>query len=277
MQQSDLHKTDERVRFVARHYQPDRIDSRKVWPEMCEQLGIFSKHRPNHRTFSTYWQVAAAAALLLIAGILYFMGDKTEVLVAENERSAFSLPDQTKIVMQRGAKLEYDPRFGKNERHVSMSGEITFAVTRDETKPFIVSTPVARVEVLGTEFTVKADNKEARLTVTSGKVLFTPHDPVIPLLCDAGMAVHYRADTETVEVTSPESRIAINGKEDFLLFDNIQLKEVARVLSHYYNVSIELPDNESDIRFSSSFTRKSILEIINIINLTLDTHITLSY
>jgi len=271
MQQPDRHnKTDERVRFVARHYQPDRFDSRKAWAVMREQLGIPAKRR----SLFTYWQVAAVAALLLIAGILYFVGDRTEVLVAENERSEFSLPDQTKIVMQRGAELEHDQRFGKNERHVSMRGEITFAVTRDETKPFVVSTPVARVEVLGTEFTVKADDKETRLTVTSGRVLFTPHDPVIPLLCEAGMAVHYRADTETVEVTSPGSRININAKEEFLLFDNIQLKEVARVLSHYYNVSLELPKDEENIPFSSSFTGKSILEIINIINYTLDTNVT---
>lgn len=274
MQQSELHnKTEERVRFVARHYQPDRFDSQKAWPEIREQLGLFSKHR----TFSTYWQAAAVAVLLLIVGVLYFSNDKTEILVAENERTIFSLPDRTIITMQQGAELKYERHFGKDERHVSMQGEIAFAVARDESKPFIVTTPVARVEVLGTEFTVRADDKETRLNVVSGRVLFTPNDPVIPLLCDAGMTVHYRADAETVEATSLGSRMEINGKTETLSFENIRLEEVARVLSHYYNVPLELPEDEANIPFSSSFTQKSILEIINIINFTLETNITLSY
>ena len=47
------------------------------------------------------------------------------------------------------------------------------------------------------------------------------------------------------------------------------------VLSNFYHVEIELPAEESELTFSSSFTQESIIEIVNIINLTLDTHITI--
>lgn len=272
MRPSDQHKTEERVRFVARHYQPNRFDSRRAWSEMQEQLGI----PPKRRSLTPYWQAAAAVAILLIAGIFYFTGDRTETLVATNHQEEFSLPDQTRIVMQQGAELEYNKQFGESERHVLMHGEIAFAVVRDEFAPFIVTTPTARVEVLGTEFSVHADDNETRLNVTSGRVLFTPNDPVIPLLCGAGMNVHYIADSETVRVTSPGSSMEINGITNTLSFDNVKLKEVVRVLALYYNVSLELPESEADIPFSSSFTAKSIIEIINIINFTLDTGISLS-
>lgn len=272
MQQPDHHINEEQVRFVARHYQPGRFDSRRAWNEMQQQLEIPSKRR----SLTIYWQAAAVIALLLVAGIFYFTGSRTETLIAENHRTELSLPDQTEIVMQQGARLTYDKHFNKQERRVSMHGEITFAVAPNISKPFIVTTPVARVEVLGTEFTVQADDDETHLNVASGRVLFTPNDPVIPLLCSAGMAVHYRADTRTVEVTSPQSRMEINDQTKTLTFDNVRLEEVVRILSHYYNTSLELPDNETGIPFSSSFTDKSIIEIINIINFTLDTRITLT-
>jgi len=210
MQPTNHHTTEAHVRFVARHYQPNRFDSQKAWVDMQKRLGKPAKRR----SLPTYWRAAAAAAvaLLLVAGILYVTGDRTERLMAKNERAAFSLPDQTGILMQQGAELTYGKHFGKNDRQVSMRGEIAFAVTHDSSKPFIVTTPTARVEVLGTEFTVNADDKETRLDVASGRVRFTPDDPVIPLLCEAGMAVHYRADTKTIEVIAPDSRMEINGQ-----------------------------------------------------------------
>ena len=195
---------------------------------MQKRLGKPAKRR----SLPTYWRAAAAAAvaLLLVAGILYVTGDRTERLMAKNERAAFSLPDQTGILMQQGAELTYGKHFGKNDRQVSMRGEIAFAVTHDSSKPFIVTTPTARVEVLGTEFTVNADDKETRLDVASGRVRFTP-DAGNPTLCEAGMAVHYRADVKTIEVIAPDSRMEINGQTGKLSFDNVRLEEVAWILS----------------------------------------------
>lgn len=271
MQPTNHHTTEAHVRFVARHYQPNRFDSQKAWVDMQKRLGKPAKRR----SLPTYWRAAAAAAvaLLLVAGILYVTGDRTERLMAKNERAAFSLPDQTGILMQQGAELTYGKHFGKNDRQVSMRGEIAFAVTHDSSKPFIVTTPTARVEVLGTEFTVNADDKETRLDVASGRVRFTPDDPVIPLLCEAGMAVHYRADTKTIEVIAPDSRMEINGQTGKLSFDNVRLEEVVRILSLYHDTSLELPEEEADIPFSSSFTNQSLADIIQIINFTLDTNI----
>ncbi len=272
MQPTDPHTTEAHVRFVARHYQPNRFDSQKAWVDMQKRLGKPAKRR----SLPTYWRAAAAAAvaLLLVAGIFYITGDRTERLMAKNERATFTLPDQTGIVMQQGAELTYGKRFGKNDRQVSMRGEIAFAVTHDPSKPFIVTTPVARVEVLGTEFTVNADDKETRLDVASGRVRFTPDDPVIPLLCEAGMAVHYRADTKTIEIIAPDSRMEVNGQTGRLSFDNVRLEEVVRILSFYYDTPLELPEEEATIPFSSSFTNQSLTDIIQIINFTLDTNIT---
>ena len=270
--EKNRNEMDESIRFVAQHYQEGAFNTTKGWKRLTPSLPGFGKR--GHLSLLT--RVAAAALLLLIIGVgVLKMVNQPEQLYAETDNTPFTLPDQTTIVMKQGAKLQYYKHFNKTERHISMYGEITFAVARDEIKPFIVSTPTALIEVLGTEFTVAANDDETRLSVASGKVLFTPNDPTIPLHCTAGMKAHYIAETATINMTAPGRKMEINGKARSLTFDNMELKEVVSLLSQFYKIAIELPENEAELAFSSSFTQESIIEIINIINLTLDTHITI--
>ncbi len=261
---------DKRIEFVTKHYKPNTFDSKEGWKKLSTSIPELGKPQ-RVRLFPLIAAAAAIAVLIIGIGILFT--SSSETLVAKTDNTVFMLPDSSRINMQKGAELEYEKDFDKVERRVSMTGEISFAVARDEEKPFIVTTPTAEVRVLGTEFTVEAGENETRLNVASGKVQFTPDSPAIPLLCTAGMIVHYTAENENVKVTSPDAMMEINGKSKSLTFNNAQLKEVVLVLSHFYNVKLELPEEEATLTFTSSFTQKSVIEIINIINLTLDTHV----
>lgn len=272
MEDSGNIKIKKAVEFVAKHYKPNTFDPQRGWEKLSAnipELGTAKKVRLFPRI------AAAAAVVILVIGIGILVMPKSETLVATADHTEYTLPDNSQIEMQQGAELKYDHNFGETERRVSMSGEISFDVARDEAKPFIVSTPAAQIQVLGTEFTVIAYDDETRLSVESGRVQFTPHSPAMPLLCTAGMRVHYTAENENIEITSPESSIQINGKNKSLVFNNSQLKDVALILSHFYNVEIDMPENEASLTITSSFTQKSVIEIINIINLTLDSHITI--
>lgn len=264
--------TDEHVRFIAKHYKRNVFDPRKGWEKLSVSIPELGK--PKRARLFPFIATAAAVAILAI-GIGILLTPSSETLVAGADHTAFTLPDSSHIEMQKSATLHYAKNFGKTERRVAMTGEISFAVARDTDKPFIVSTSTAEVRVLGTEFTVTADEGETRLDVKSGRVQFTPQSPAIPLLCTAGMTVHYTAETENVHITSSDGFMEINGKNKSLVFHNTQLKDVALVLSHFYNVEIGLPQDEAGLTFTSSFTQKSVIEIVNIINLTLDTHLTI--
>ena len=269
MENQSRHNIDEGIRFVARYYKPNVFDSRKGWGKIQKYIAP----ERNILAMRMLYGTAAAVALLLVVSVFYFTSNTGTRLVAKADNASYVLPDSSRIGMQQGAKLKYGKNFGKAERRVSMSGEISFAVARNEALPFVVSTPGAEIRVLGTEFTVLADDAETRLGVVSGTVQFTPESPVIPLLCTAGMTVHYTSVTETVKVVSPGSSMEINGKDRSLVFNNTQLKDVALVLSHFYNVQVELPEEESTLTFTSSFAQKNSIEIVDIINLTLDTHL----
>lgn len=262
---------EERIRFVAQHYKPGAFDPKQGWAKIEKRVSPQIKTRK----LPFYFFAAAAVAAVVVASVFYLSinsGGKT--LYAKANNTVFALKDSSFVQMQKNAELVYDKDFGKTERRVSMRGNITFNVARDEQKPFIVTTPAAQVRVLGTVFTVDENDERVRLDVKSGLVQFTPSDPAIPLLCEAGARVHYVADKKLVEVFKPQGEMSIDGIENRLTFNNMPLKDIVLVLSHYYNTNIQLPEDEAEIAFTSSFAGKSAIEIINIINLTLDTHIT---
>lgn len=262
------------IRFVANHYKEGIFDSGKGWKKISTSIPDLGKKRRMgvRKTFT----IAAAAVLLFIIGFgIYKMANQTNELLAENNDTQFVLPDLTKVVMQKGAKLSYDKDFRGTTRHVSMHGEIEFSVFRDETKPFIVSTPVSQIEVLGTVFTVDADYETTSLKVTQGIVEFTAKDPAIPIRCTAGMNLRYNAEEQEIAVFSDDNEMEINGKIGTVRFNNMKLKDVVTTLSHFYDVDLSLPENEAELTFSSTFSQKSIIEVVNIINITLNSHITI--
>ena len=262
---------EKHIHFVASHYKPNAFDTRKGWEKMEKHMGF----QPKTRGLSFWYPAVAAVAIIAVVSVVLFHLNRKEILTAEADHTLYSLHDSTRVDMQKGAELTYDKHFGEKDRKVSMRGQITFNVARDKNRPFIISTPTAQVKVLGTSFTVNEDEKGTRLNVHSGVVEFTPQDPIIPILCTAGVSVHYTAEKELIEVTSKESSITINGSEKSLSFTNTPLKDVTLILSHYFNENIQLSQEEAQIPFTSSFTDKSIIEILNIINVTLDTHLTI--
>ncbi len=270
MTEKEQHTLENRIHFVAQHYKPGAFDPRKGWQKIEQHIAP----RTKVRMLSLYYGAAAAVAVLVIASVFFVMLNSRETkLFADTDNTVFALLDNSQVEMQKNAELIYDKNFGKTERRVSMRGNITFDVARDEQRPFIVSTPTAQVRVLGTVFTVDENDERVNLSVKSGLVQFTPNEPAIPLLCEAGARVHYIADKKLVEVTTPQGTMSINGADKLLVFNNMPLKDIVLVLSHFYNKNIQLPEDEAGIPFTSSFSDKSVIEIINIINFTLDTHI----
>lgn len=263
---------DQSIQFVVQHYQPDVFDTTEGWKKLTHKLPGYRKVRP----ISVATRVAAAVVLLLISGIALWMTvNRPHQLMAEADNSAFTLPDRTEIVMQEGAELKYDRHFGDQERRVSMQGDIRFAVARDEEKPFIVSTPSAQITVLGTVFNVSNNDQGTSLSVQSGKVLFTPESPAVEIICTKGMRVHYQKKDKEIHVFSDNASILYSADRNELSITNAPIGQLLMLLSQYYNVKIEAPEAELPLLITSSFSGKSIIEIVNIINYTLDSHITI--
>jgi ferric-dicitrate binding protein FerR (iron transport regulator) len=120
--------------------------------------------------------VLAVAVVLAAVGTWWWMQPVT-LSTAPGEQVTATLPDGSTVELNGGTTLSYPRSFGdlpfaaSDERRVRLSGEAFFAVR--EGRPFVVETPNARVEVLGTEFTVETAGEDApstQVALRSGRV-----------------------------------------------------------------------------------------------------------
>lgn len=133
------------------------------------------------RLLPLFLRYAAIVLLAILSG--YFLHNYlprqesqalNEISVPRGNRSLVKLPDGSKVWLANGSRLFYPDRFHGKTRSVSLEGEAFFTVAKDDQKPFIVSIGDARVQVLGTEFSVVAypgDNL-TQIDLVSGSVRF---------------------------------------------------------------------------------------------------------
>jgi len=97
---------------------------------------------------------------------------KIEVKNKDQPEREVRLPDGSKVTLNQGSRLSYDPTFNQTRREVTLTGEAFFEVKRDETRPFVVYTGDLVTEVLGTSFWVKQNRrgKSVEVSVREGKV-----------------------------------------------------------------------------------------------------------
>lgn len=98
--------------------------------------------------------MAVAASLLIGAISLSLWLQPVTRTAPLGERLTVPLPDGSSVELNNGASVQYARRFG-GDRAVRLVGEAYFEVAK-ESRPFIVETFNAQVEVLGTRFNVKA-------------------------------------------------------------------------------------------------------------------------
>ena len=82
------------------------------------------------------------------------------------------LSDGTKVWINSDSRLIYPVQFIGNERNVELIGEAYFEVAPNVSKPFIVTSGVQSIEVLGTSFNLTSyeDDNEIITTLVEGKV-----------------------------------------------------------------------------------------------------------
>lgn len=102
------------------------------------------------------------------------------MLIASSDNvGSYTLPDGTRVWLNRDSRLSYNQDFGKSARNVSIDGEGYFEVTRNEACPFIVNMhDNLQVKVLGTTFNIVSDpvGHSAEVILRSGSVQVSDTD-----------------------------------------------------------------------------------------------------
>ncbi len=127
-------------------------------------------------------RVAAAVALLAIGAGALWTTAPVRVSTAPGERVSVALPDGSAAELNAGSSIRHArgfawvPGVNRPGRVVELDGEAYFDVATDG-RPFTVETPVARIRVLGTRFSVRATSPRSEgvsIVVMEGRVEVSP-------------------------------------------------------------------------------------------------------
>lgn len=200
------------------------------------------------------------------------------VVVPYGKRTRITLSDNSTIWLNSGSKLIYPARFGQDKREVYLEGEAIFEVSHDAAHPFYVSTRDLEVKVLGTVFNVSAyaDDATTNTILESGSVELSykgnsffgrSHEMMVP-----GRLAVFDPKLGTVQQSSVNTKFYTSWREGYLVFDHETLESIIKKVSRYYNVSVELKDQDLasetfsgplDLKKSADQVFRIIAEIID--------------
>lgn len=178
------------------------------------------------------------------------------------------LADSTKVWLNSESQLKYPVAFvdGETRQVELMYGEAYFEVspsTKHKGSRFKVKTENQNVEVIGTEFNIKAYKDESTIytTLVKGVVAVSNASKKQTLVPNQQSRItDYNGNIAVSEVDVYNE---ISWRKGLFVFNGMPLKDIARVLSRWYNVDIVFADPAlGTVKFNGVLNKNQKLEDI---------------
>jgi transmembrane sensor len=212
---------------------------------------------PRRRSWHVPASIAASVAMLGIAALLVprlFDNDLSHVATRHGEQRSLTLADGSVIQLNTDTQLAY--HVDSNERHVKLtSGEAFFDVAKDASRPFVVSTAVAEIHVVGTQFSVRTRGDMVDVVVKEGKVNVVPAKPALSpaRILSSGKEVrvelapgnHLRlaANNAAPRVATIDANRATAWRSGILDIDGMTLEDVVVEVNRYVSAPFVIEDD----------------------------------
>jgi ferric-dicitrate binding protein FerR (iron transport regulator) len=254
---------------------------------------------PDHKVRKYRFSLVAVIIFFILAiGVSYIYKQSTSndiitLVSAKGERKFYRLKDGTEIWLNGDSQLEYSKSYGHSNRDVKLSGEAYFSVAKNKKLPFHVDSYGNRIEVLGTQFNVRAYPEEQKMetALIEGKVnlqikdngkyrqyIMQPGDKieVTNIMTNAMRISKNRQRTpleETKVIIDRKKASATDGEQldilwtkNKLVFQNDPLEVMAKKMERWYNKTIVIENeklmNES---FTGVFEEKTCKDLLNLL------------
>lgn len=186
-----------------------------------------------------------------------------ELRTLKGQKLDVKLSDGSRIRLNANTKISYPEKFGDDKRELTLDGEAYFEIARDTQRPFIVHTAHASTRVLGTSFNVLAGTESTAVTLVEGKVnVSLPNGASTTLTPNLQATISRESkqiDTREVDVTK-----FTGWKDNTLDFDNITVKEAFAIIENWYNVEINVEEQQLlNCIITSKYQNESLENVLN--------------
>lgn len=177
-----------------------------------------------------------------------------------------TLSDGTKVWLNSESQLKYPVAFTNGEPRIIelVYGEAYFDVspsTEHGGGQFQVNHKDQKVEVLGTEFNIKAYQNEAVVytTLVEGKVALSYEGNIQGLQPD--QQFQYNTQNKTVSLSHVNVFDIVSWKEGIFSFDYTPLEDIMKVLERWYDMEVVFENDKlKEERFIGSINKKYTIE-----------------
>jgi transmembrane sensor len=215
------------------------------------------EHSPQRQYKSRFFALAASVLMAAVAVSIWY-----EVSYQRNTYSTpigatetIPLADGTRVTLNTNSALHIS--FTERERRITLDrGEGYFEVAHDTARPFIVRAGERRVVAVGTQFSVRRDQDDVRVSVTEGTVRFEEEGVESPRAPRDGTAA-------AKEVLLPPGSIAIaHAEREAVLVQKRPVAEVEQSLSWRTGLLTfrDTPLSDAVAEFNRYNTRRIVIE-----------------
>ncbi len=178
------------------------------------------------------------------------------------------LADSTKVWLNSESQLKYPLAFvdGETRQVELLYGEAYFEVspsTKHKGSRFKVKTQTQNVEVIGTEFNIKAYKDETNIytTLVKGKVAIS--NATTKQFLAPNQQSNFNLQSNDIAIASVDVYNEISWKKGLFVFKSMPLKSIMKVLSRWYDVDVAFADaNLGNVKFNGVLDKNQKIEDI---------------
>jgi transmembrane sensor len=256
----------------------------------------YTKLKASRKLMTLFIQYAAVLILAMVSFSLinYFKERRLvseiayhEIIAPNGSKVRLLLSDSTEVWLNSGSRIKYPENFASAQREVFLEGEAFFNVTHDKTSPFFIKTSDLSIKVLGTILNVKSYKNENLIetSLISGQIeiiefsdeglvnestVLLPDQKALYNKRTGKMRIENRMiskqkNNRTNEIVLKNDQVNTNiyseiaWKDNKLVFNNETFSSLAIRLERWYNVEIDVTDEELlSFRFTGVLENETI-------------------
>jgi transmembrane sensor len=245
---------------------------RKRTQDGRDDAPVIPLYKPE-RSFG-FLRVAALIAATLCTGWLAYLfvgpsADSQMLTVRSGSQTVIdTLPDGSIVTLNKKSSISYPEKFSGGKREVALTGEAFFEVTKDKTKPFIISVNDMTIKVLGTSFNVKDNARKTEVIVETGLVEVAKDNEFVRI----------RPKEKATVIKSSPVLVKDNAEDYFyqyyrtnkLVCNGTPLWKLVEILNETYDANIVISNERlNDLPLNTTFDKKSLDSTLSLISETL--------